>query len=73
MTEQNKETLKQFGKVFLMMILGMIAIISGAAVWNAAAVGAASGFYVVVSILNFIAEGVGLYFLGRKLFKKKEQ
>lgn len=69
----NKESLVLFGKVFLVMILAMIAIISGAAVWNAAAVGAASAFYVVVSVLNFIAEGVGLYFLSKKvLFKKND-
>lgn len=69
----NKETLILFAKVLLVMILAMITIISGAAVWNAAAVGAASTFYVVVSVINFIAEGVGIYFLSRKvLFKKSE-
>ena len=68
----NKETLKEFGKVVIILLLAMIAIISGAGVWNAAAAGAISTFYVVVSIINFIAEGVGIFFLGRKLFKRKD-
>lgn len=68
----NKETLKEFGKAVIILLLVMIAIISGAGVWNAAAVGAIGTFYVVVSIINFIAEGVGIFFLGRKLFKRKD-
>ena len=72
MTEKNKETLMTFGKVALMFFLGFLAIITGAFIWNAAAVGSASTFYVVVSVLNVIAEGVGMYFLGKKIFKKGE-
>lgn len=68
----NKETLKEFGKAVIILLLAIIAIISGAGVWNAAAAGAIGTFYVVVSIINFIAEGVGIFFLGRKLFKRKD-
>lgn len=68
----NKETLKEFGKAVIILLLAMIAIISGAGVWNAAAAGAIGTFYVVVSIINFIVEGVGIFFLGRKLFKRKD-
>ena len=68
----NKETLKEFGKDVIILLLGMIAIISGACVWNAAAAGTIGTFYVVVFIINFIAEGVGIFFLCRKLFKRKD-
>ena len=68
----NKETLKEFGKAVIILLLAMIAIISGAGVWNAAAAGAIGTFYVVVSIINFIVEGVGIFFLGRKFFKRKD-
>lgn len=67
MNERNKKTLVQFLKVFSVLILALIAIISGAGVWNAASKGALDGFYVVVSIINFIAEGVGIFFYQRAI------
>ena len=73
MTEKVKDIIKLVGKISLVAVLGVIALITGAAVWHAAAVGVINGFCVAVSVINFLAEGVALYFLGRKLFKKKEQ
>ena len=80
MNETNKKTLVNFLKVFSVMIFALIAIISGAAVWNAAAQGHMNGFYVAVSIINFIAEGVGIFFYQKAIgafsdfsFKKKSE
>ena len=70
MTESNKETLKTFGKVVLLFLLGMITIITSAGVWNGVHAGAIGSFYGWVAGLNFIAEGFGVWSLYRFLFKK---
>ena len=73
MTDSNKARIVEFGKASALVLLGLIAIISGCGVWNAAAAGAVDAFYVVVSIINFICEGVGIYFLWRKFFKGNKE
>lgn len=70
MTESNKETLKQFGKVVLLFLLGMIAIITSAGVWNGVHAGAIGSFYGWVAGLNLVAEGFGIWSLYKFLFKK---
>ena len=71
MTENNKETFRQFGKVVLLGLVGFIAIIAAAGVWNGVANGAIGSFYGWVAGLNLIAEGFGVYSLYKKLFPKK--
>ena len=69
MNKTNVKTLKHFGVVLLMVIIGLLAIASNAAVWNAAAVGApnvGSG-EIIFSILNLVAEGGLLWFFGKKV------
>ena len=69
--------MKRFFKIFLLGLLGMITIITCSGVWNgvyltkdlAENVGS---FYGWVAGLDFIASGVGLYFLGKKWVFKKE-
>ena len=73
MTEKTKDIIKLVGKIALLVVLGLFALITGAALWHAAALGCVSGFCIAISVLNFLMEGVGLYFLGRKLFKKKAE
>lgn len=71
MTENNKETFRQFGKVVLLGLVGFIAIIAAAGVWNGVANGAIGSFYGWVAGLNLIAEGFGVWSLYKKLFPKK--
>lgn len=73
MTESNKETLVHFGKVVILFLLGMIAIITSAGVWNGVHAGAIGSFYGWVAGLNLIAEGFGIWSLCKFLFKKKEE
>lgn len=69
MNSSNKESLLQFGKVAAMAVAGLIVIASNAAVWNACAAGVESGFIAGVAVVNFLLEGVGLFFIGRKWFR----
>lgn len=71
MTENNKETLIQFGKVVALGLVGIIAIITAAGVWNGVADDAIGSFYGWVAGLNLIAEGFGVWSLYKKLFPKK--
>lgn len=69
MKEINVKNLKHFSVVALMFVIGLLAIASNAAVWNAAAVGTpnvGSG-EVMFSIFNLIAEGGLLWFFGKKV------
>lgn len=72
MTQSNKETLVHFGKVVALFLLGMIAIITSAGVWNGVHAGAIGSFYGWVAGLNLIAEGFGIWSLWKFLFKKTE-
>ena len=72
MNESNKATLIQFAKVLALALLGMIAIITSAGVWNGVHAGAISSFYGWVAGLNLIAEGFGVWSLYKFLFKKEE-
>lgn len=72
MTQSNKETLVHFGKVVALFLLGMIAIITSAGVWNGVHAGAIGSFYGWVAGLNLIAEGFGIWSLWKFLFKKVE-
>ena len=74
MKEINVKNLKHFGVVALMFVIGLLAIASNAAVWNAAAVGTpnvGSG-EVIFSILNLFAEGGLLWFFGKKVLPTVE-
>lgn len=71
MTNSNKETLVQFGKVASIFLLSMMAIITSAGVWNGANAGAVDHFYGWVAGLNLLAEGFGIYKLARHFFSKK--
>ncbi len=62
MNEENKKSLVKFLKVLSVFLLAAIAIITNVEIWNVASSGGTDGFHVVVAILNFIAEGVGVYF-----------
>ena len=69
MKEINVKNLKHFSVVALMFVIGLLAIASNAAVWNAVAgdaetIGASE---VVFSVLNLIAEGGLLWFFGKKV------
>ena len=69
MNKTNVKTLKHFGVVILMFVIGLLAIASNATVWNAAAVGSpnvGSG-EIIFSILNLVAEGGLLWFFGKKV------
>lgn len=74
MNEQNVKTLKHFGVVALMFVIGLLAIASNAAVWNAVSGSAANvgTSEVVFSILNLIAEGGLLWFFGKKVLPTVE-
>jgi hypothetical protein len=72
MTQSNKETLVHFGKVVALFLLGMIAIITSAGVWNGVHAGAIGSFYGWVAGLNLIVEGFGIWSLWKFLFKKAE-
>lgn len=68
------DNLKKFAKVFAVFLIGFIIIITNVEIWNLASVGQTDGFHVVVSILNFVLEGCGLYYVGKNvLFKKTEK
>ena len=78
MADMNKDNMKTWLKVLLMLFLIACAIIPNVGIWNARTIPEAreviSGFVVFWSVVNFIAEGVGLYFFSKKiLFKKEEQ
>ena len=69
MKEINVKNLKHFSVVALMFVIGLLAIASNAAVWNAVAGGteAIGTSEVVFSVLNLIAEGGLLWFFGKKV------
>ena len=69
MKEINVKNLKHFSVVALMFVIGLLAIASNAAVWNAVAGGAETigASEVVFSVLNLIAEGGLLWFFGKKV------
>ena len=69
MKEINVKNLKHFGVVALMFVIGLLAIASNAAVWNAVSGGAEAigTSEVVFSVLNLIAEGGLLWFFGKKV------
>jgi len=73
MTENNKETFRQFGKVVALGLIGFIAIITAAGVWNGVANDAIGSFYGWVAGINLIVEGFGVYSLYKKLFPKAEK
>ena len=53
--------MKQFVKVLILFILGMITIMSNAAVWNSDA----AVFIKIVAIINFLFEGSVIFCLGK--------
>lgn len=73
MNSTNKETLKEFGKAALLIILGIVVIITSAGVWNGVASHAIDSFYAWAAGLNLVAEGFGVWSLYKWLFKKKAE
>lgn len=69
MNSTNKETLKQFGKVVLFMVLVFAAIIVFAGVLNGITMGL-DKFYGYVAALNLGVESYFFYKLYLKFFKK---
>ena len=67
------DNLKQFAKVLAVFLIGFIIIITNVEIWNLASADQTDGFHVVVSVLNFLLEGVGLYYFGKKVLFKKEK
>lgn len=72
MTQSNKETLIHFGKIIALYLLGMIAIITSAGVWNGVHAGNIGSFYGWIAGLNLIVEGFGIWGFWKFLFKKSE-
>ncbi len=70
MTESNKETFIHFGKVVALGLIGFIAIIAAAGVWNGVANDAIGSFYGWVAGINLIVEGFGVWSLYKKFFPK---
>lgn len=74
MSDANKKTLKQFGKVTCAMIIALIIIITNVEIWNMFAVGSTDVFHLVVSIINIVWEVVvSALFFKKFMFKKEEQ
>lgn len=71
MSEENKKTMIQFGKIGLLGLIGFIAIITSAGVWNGVANDAIGSFYGWVAFVNLVAEGFGVWSLHKKLFPKE--
>ena len=72
MNESNKGNMRRGGKVLLLFIFALIAIMSFAGVLNAVTANVLESFIGWVAGVNFIAEGVLIYLLGKNLFKKDE-
>lgn len=70
MTQENKESLIQYGKVVGFGLACFAAIITSAGVWNAVSLKAIDGFYGFVAGLNLVVEGFGFYSLYKKLFEE---
>lgn len=74
MTDSNKQSLVSFLKGLLIFVLAMLTIITSAGIWNTYAQSNIDGFYFWCSIINFVAEGILIYFFAKKvlLVKKTE-
>ena len=73
MTELSKNNLITFGKVLALALVGFVAIITSAGVWNGLANGCVEAFYGWVAGLNLVGAGFGVWALYKKLFKKEEK
>lgn len=73
MTDLNKKELIRFAKILVVVIVSLIALITNVEIWNVAAAGNTDGFHVVVSILNFLMEGVAIFFGTKKWLGKTEE
>lgn len=66
--------LKTFLKAVLTAILIFIVIISNVSVWNAAAGASLTATAVTCSVINFVLEGIALYYFAKNfLFKSTEK
>jgi len=54
---------KQFLRVLALFILGIFAIMTHSAVWNSIADGDLDKYFILPSVVSFIAEGLGIYWL----------
>ena len=73
MTDQNKETLVQFGKVAIFGISAFVALIAFIGIINGVVFNGLDSFYGWVGGFNLCIEGVFFYALYKKLFKKEKQ
>lgn len=73
MTDANKKNLITGSKVLTLVIVAFVALITNVEIWNCFYNGDTDGFHLAVSIVNFIGEFIGIYFLAKKvLFKQME-
>ena len=68
----NKD-IKQWLKVLFVVLLAFCAIIPNAEIWNMKAAGHTDGFHVVGSVLDFILEGILIFYFSKLFLFKKEQ
>ena len=71
MSEKVTKILTLVGKISAIVVLSLIALLTGAAVWHCAATGVLGVFWVVISVLNLGLSAFGIYKIARKLFPKK--
>lgn len=70
MTDANKQNLIKFAKIFCLVIVGFVALITNVEIWNLAAQHATDIFHIVLSAINILLEGAGIFFFSKWLFKK---
>lgn len=68
----NKSRFLAFAKAAALIIWALVAIITAAGVWNAAAGAKPDGFVCTVAGINLIVNGVAIYFAKKLLFKDNE-
>jgi len=56
---------KKFIKVLVLFIFAMIVIMTHASVWNAVSKGCIEKFFVWPSLINFLIEGYGIYWIAK--------
>ena len=64
--------IKHWLKVLLVFLLAFCTIIPNSEVWNLASEGHTDTFHVIVSIIDFIAEGLLIFYFSKFFLFKKE-
>ena len=66
------KNLVKLGQAAVLVIIGFIAAITNIELWYMAAEGYTDAAHVIYSIINLVAEGVGITYFMRKLFFNKK-